>query len=244
MSTLYRMKLAEIPFELDCVSDEHHPAFDKYRTDDEPLFSISTDKELIELWRYGHIAACAAKGLEPDPHYDLHAEKTIVFSELCNKLLDHNVYTLHGSSLSLDGMGYIFTAHSGTGKSTHSSLWRQVFGDRCITINDDKPLVRKVDGIFRVYGSPFSGHHEIDNNVSAPLKAIAQIVRSETNHVERCSAEEAFPLLMTQFFGWFSLADLAKVSGFAKGLISEVSFYKLYCNLEPEAARIAYTGMH
>lgn len=243
MSTVYRLKLAEVPFELVCVSDEHNDAYDKYLTDDEPLFSLTTDRETLERWHAGHISSCIKMGIEPDPQYFMHAEAAIFFAELCGRLTEYGVFTVHGSSLSLDGNGYLFTAHRDTGKSTHASLWREVFGDRCVMINDDKPFIRKVGGEFRVYGSPFSGKHKLDNNVSAPLKAIAQIVRSETNRTERISCEEAFPLLMTQFFGRFSGDALVKTSEFAKELLESVPFFKLYCNMEPDAAKAAYEGL-
>ena len=243
MSTVYRMKLAEIPFELQCVSDRHHPLFDKYSTDDEPLFSISMDEAVLKRMELENAARRIAEGDVPPKGYIEFAEKYILFILLKERFLDYGVFTLHGSSLILDGNGYVFTAHSGTGKSTHASLWRRAFGDRCVMINDDRPLLRRTDGILRVYGSPFSGKHQLDSNTSAPLKAIAQIVRADSTHVERVSPQEAFPLLLEQFFGVFTAEDLSKVVPMANAILTEVPFYRLYCNTDPGAAEIALAGL-
>lgn len=242
MSTVYRLKLAEIPFELVCVSDGHHASFDKYRTSDEPLFSVTTDENRLNKMKLENDARCIAMGFEPFEDYIRYAERYMLVSLLKSKLLDYGVFTLHGSALSLDGNGYVFTAHSGTGKSTHAAIWRETFGDRCEMINDDSPLIRRTDGVLRVYGSPFSGKHQLDNNTSVPLKVIAQIVRSETTFVKRCSPQEAFPVLIEQFFGKFTAGELAKVAAMAKEMIEEVSFYRLFCNTGRDAAEKALAG--
>ena len=72
---------------------------------------------------------------------DAYLETLAVYRKICRCLLDENVLLLHGSVVSVDGIGYLFTAKSGTGKSTHTRYWREYFKDRAIMINDDKPLL-------------------------------------------------------------------------------------------------------
>ena len=81
----------------------------------------------------------------------------------------------------MDGAAYLFTAPSGTGKSTHTRLWREVFGDRVWMINDDKPMLRISENLVTAYGTPWNGKHHISRNASAPLKAIVQLNRGKEN---------------------------------------------------------------
>ena len=80
----------------------------------------------------------------------------------------------------MDGEAYIFTAVSGTGKSTHAMLWREVFGERVRMINDDKPLIRITpEGKAVVYGTPWDGKHHLSKNSAFPLKAICWLTRAK-----------------------------------------------------------------
>ena len=90
------------------------------------------------------------------------AEDVLILSKFCNAVLDgFDGFFFHSSCLELDGEGYVFSAVSGTGKSTHTALWRRHFGNRVTMINDDKPVIRKCDGKFYVYGTPWMGKADI-----------------------------------------------------------------------------------
>ena len=176
-------------------------------------------------------------------HSDLFLENNAIHSLLANGLVSRGVLLMHGSALCMDGAAYIFTAKSGTGKSTHARLWRETFGDRVWMINDDKPMLRFTDRGVEVCGTPWNGKHHLGRNASAPLSAIAWLTRDATNHVERMSPADAFPQLMRQCY--FSREPLvsAKIVALEKRLLSETAFYKLSCNMEPEAAIVAWEGM-
>lgn len=105
---------------------------------------------------------------------------------LAAALLYYNILLMHGSALCMDGEAYIFAAPSGTGKSTHARLWREVFGDRVWMINDDKPLVRVEEERAFVFGSPWCGKHKLGCNGSARLKAVVELTtdRNKHGHVE------------------------------------------------------------
>ena len=84
----------------------------------------------------------------------------------------------------MDGQAYLFSADSGVGKSTHSRLWQQVFGDQRVTIiNDDKPALRLRDGVWYVYGTPWSGKYGLNHNLCYPLAGICFLERSKTNKI-------------------------------------------------------------
>lgn len=95
-------------------------------------------------------------------------ETLAVYRKICERLVDKGIILVHSSVLMVDGEAVMFLAPSGTGKSTHTRLWRQVYGDRVTMINDDKPLVSVTtddsEVHVNVYGTPWCGKHGIENN--------------------------------------------------------------------------------
>ena len=149
----------------------------------------------------------------------------------------------HGSSLSLDGNGVLFTAKSGTGKSTHTRLWREVFGSRVIMVNDDKPFLRvEKDGI-TVCGTPWRGKHGLGQNICVPLKAVVILCRGEENRIERISPRDALPMLLQQTYSPEEPDMLLKTMALVRQLSCDIPIYRLYCNMDPQAAVTAKNGI-
>ena len=99
------------------------------------------------------------------------------------------------------------------------------------------------DGVVTVFGTPWDGKHHLSRNMSAPLKAVAKIVRSGTNQIRQVSKAEAFPLLMKQAYSSKDPVVMTRVLGLEKQILDAVPFYVLHCNMEPEAALTAYEGI-
>jgi len=99
---------------------------------------------------------------------------------------------LHSSSLIYNGSGIAFSAPSGTGKSTHTALWKDMYGDDVCVINDDSPAVRLMDGVPVIYGTPWSGKSDINANRSAPLRSVVFITRSDENKLTPLAPRDAF----------------------------------------------------
>lgn len=149
----------------------------------------------------------------------------------------------HGSSLAIDGNGVLFTAKSGTGKSTHTRLWRKTFGDRVVMVNDDKPFLHISESGVTVHGTPWRGKHGLGENISAPLKAIVFVNRGEENRIEPVSSRELFPLLLQQTYTPDDPAAMALTLPLVSRLSENTRLYKLYCNMDPEAALTACRGI-
>ena len=151
---------------------------------------------------------------------------------------------MHGSCIAVDGEAYLFTALSGTGKSTHVRLWREMLGDRAVMVNDDKPLITVTGDRAIVHGTPWDGKHHLSNNISVPLKAIVYLQRGEENEIERVDAKQLFPILIQQTFRSQDPLVTAKVMQLLAELSKKVEFYSLHCNMDPDAAQVAYDGMN
>lgn len=98
---------------------------------------------------------------------------------------------MHASVIRQGGKGYLMTAPSGTGKSTHTRLWYDNIPG-CDLMNDDNPVVRIVDGQAVVYGSPWSGKTRCYRNIQAPVGGIVRIQQRPENTIRRLNPVEAF----------------------------------------------------
>ena len=174
---------------------------------------------------------------------DRYIETLAVCRQISEIMPSFGRFLMHGSAVAVDGEGYLFTAPSGTGKSTHVRFWREMLGDRAVMVNDDKPFVGVGDSGATVYGSPWQGKHRLGGNIAVPLKAVCVLGRAEENSIEEITAAEAMPTLVRQIYRPDSPAMLAKTLGLIDRLTRTVKFYRLGCNLDPDSARVSYEMM-
>ena len=138
---------------------------------------------------------------------------------------------------------YLFTAKSGTGKSTHARLWREMLGARAVMVNDDKPLIRVTNRGVLAYGTPWDGKHRLSSNICVPLKAVCILEQSPENHIRRITPTDAMPFLLQQVYRPSDPRMLARILELIDRMAQSVSFYKLACNMDPEAAQLSYHTM-
>lgn len=159
------------------------------------------------------------------------------------KLLDYGGMMLHSSAVVVDGRAYLFTADSGTGKSTHTGLWLKKFGERAYILNDDKPALRLEDGVWYAYGTPWSGKHDISVNTRVPVAGIAVVHRGETNTIESFKGIAAIHAILKQINKVKAPEYRGKQLELLDKLITQVPIWKLTCNMDPEAAEVSYAAM-
>lgn len=156
-----------------------------------------------------------------------------------NELLRHNGMMLHSSCVEKDGFAYLFSARSGTGKSTHSHLWlKNLEGTRII--NDDKPALIYDDGKWYACGTPFSGKTDENIDVKIPVRAITFLHRSEENTVKKIPPFQAVSLLIEQTIKPADRSLAENMLELADLLLREVPVFSLGCNLQDDAAVVAY----
>lgn len=164
-------------------------------------------------------------------------------SDFYKKLLRFNGFMLHSSAVVMDGKAYLFTADSGTGKSTHTALWLKAFGNRAYMLNDDKPALRQENGTWNVYGTPWSGKHDISTNACVPLLGIAIIERCETNRMVRVTGMDAIMTIIRQANRPKDMQSRTMLLELINALILQVPIWKLECNMEMDAAILSYETM-
>ena len=186
-----------------------------------------------------------AKEKEQAPTFpDFYLESLALFRKLCYYTLENKQGIIfHSSAIMVDGEAYLFTAPSGTGKSTHTRLWRELLGDKAVMINDDKPIIRYVDGDFYVYGTPWNGKHRLDTNGRAKIKAICGIYQAKENQIRRADPSEMLMIVLNQTIRPSEEAKFDKLLDLIDKLFKQVSLYRLGCNISLDAAKLAYETM-
>lgn len=171
------------------------------------------------------------------------AEDVLILSKFCNSVLDgFNGFFFHSSSLALDGEGYVFSAVSGTGKSTHTALWRKHFGDKVTMINDDKPIIRKLGNRFYVYGTPWMGKANIGTNAKVPVKAVYIIERAKENRAVKVLPSQVMKQLLEATVIDVERSRMEKLLELLDEFFSTTPLFLLGCNMEENAVLTAYNA--
>ncbi len=177
---------------------------------------------------------------EEMPHLSLDDHEYMWTGEaFYNELLKHDGMMLHSSCVEKDGYAYLFSAKSGTGKSTHTHLWlKNLEGTRII--NDDKPALVLENGKWYACGTPFSGKTDENVDVKVPIRALVFLHRSEKNKVKRMPTVQAIGMLLSQTIRPNSKELAEKMLELADKLLTEVPVFSLGCNMDDDAAIVAY----
>ena len=165
-------------------------------------------------------------------------------SEFCTKLLDFDGFMLHASTVVLDGKAYLFSAPSGTGKSTHTQLWLKTFGeDGAYILNDDKPVIRVIDKKAYAFGTPWSGKTDQNKNEKVLLGGICFLERSEKNHIKEISAKEALYGILDQTIRPRDEEKMTKLLEVLDKTLNSTKVWRMGCNISEEAAKMAFDAM-
>lgn len=204
-----------------------------YSGDETPAFTAIVPQEKIEKVK-NEIAGCSYG----------YAESIEVFRILSEYVLDKGEGIIfHCSAISVDDKAYLFAAPSGTGKSTHAHFWRELLGEKAVMINDDKPIIKYVDGEFYVYGTPWMGKHRLGTNSRAKVKAICRLERGNVDEIEKATVSEMIMTILNQTLRPESEEGVDSLLGIIEKLVSSVALYKLKCTPTIEAAKLSYSVM-
>lgn len=220
--------------EVNSLHDEVHRYCAAYRTDAPADFSVTITQEDIEYER---------SRAEREGCRDSYLEELAVYRKISEKMPYYDTILFHGSVIAVDGAAYVFTAKSGTGKSTHTALWRRLFGDRAVMVNDDKPLFH-IGDVVTAFGTPYDGKHKLSNKIAVPVKAVCILERASDNSIVKITRSEAYPMLVQQAYRPLDALAMQKTLILIDKMADSVELYRLGCNMDPEAASVAYEGMN
>ena len=228
-------KIADKIIEINSLYQKVHDYCKDYRFDGKPDFTVTTTQNDIAFERTRS---------SNEYHYsDGYIEELAVYRKIAEIMPQYDTFLFHGSAISVDGQCYLFTAKSGTGKSTHTRLWRQLLGERAVMVNDDKPLIRVHNNNITVFGTPYNGKHHLGNNISVPLRAVCILKRSENNCIRKISKADAYPTIIQQCYRPADKNTLAKTLSLVDQMIDHIDLWELGCNMDISAAEISYNAM-
>ena len=180
---------------------------------------------------------------EKYPHLSMDEVEYMWTSEaFYNELLRHNGIVLHSSCVEKDGHAYLFSARSGTGKSTHTHLWLKNIPNTRI-INDDKPALIYDGEKWYACGTPFSGKTDENIDVRVPVRAIVFLRRGENNTVTRMKGSDAATLFLSQTVNPGARELAEKMLDNLDRLLKDVPVFALECNMSDDAATASYEGI-
>ncbi len=172
-----------------------------------------------------------------------YCEFVCIYRAICSIAPLYNRLLLHAAVIEKDGFAYAFAAKSGTGKTTHINLWKKLYGRDVRMINGDKPLLRFEGDTVYACGTPWCGKEGYNSNREAPLRAICFIERAENNTITELNDDEAISLVMKQMIIPKIGESAVKTLELCSALLENVKTYKLYCNMDTDAARVACEKM-
>jgi hypothetical protein len=158
-------------------------------------------------------------------------------------LLHFGGMMLHASAVELDGKAYLFSGPCGMGKSTHTNIWQQLW-DKAIVFNDDKPALRRLDGRWYAYGTPWCGKEGINVNMKVPLAGICFLRRGDKNSIRQLYDLEAAKNVIAQTLHRFKdESNLSLMLSHVDKLICEIPIFELENRPDTDAALLSYETM-
>lgn len=175
---------------------------------------------------------------------DAYLETLALYRKIADQMIAYSTLLFHGSVIAVDGEAYLFTAKSGTGKSTHTKLWRKYFGNRAVMVNDDKPLLKVTGKGVLACGTPWAGKDHLQNNIMVPLKAVCILERDTVNHIEQIRKRDAWKMILQQSYRSDQPAVLSSTIRLAEQIMDKTKLYRLGCNMSMRAVETSYNGMN
>lgn len=236
------MKIAGRTAKVQSLFDSTKDYCSKYLNDAAPEFTVAVSREDLILEQHLLDQEADEEGLRRRVFTDPFLERTTIQRKIAEQLLSYDVLLIHGSAIAVDGNGYLFTAKTGTGKSTHTRLWRQVFGSRAVMVNDDKPFLQFTESSIFLCGAPWSGKHGLDTNIAVPLQGICILERGTENIIAPVRTDTAEDFLRHQCQAPLDAEKLPLFMQLTKRLLA-APLWHMQCTVSEEAPAVAYEAM-
>lgn len=239
----FQIQIAGYTAQISSLFESTRDYCSRYPSEEEAACFLSVSREDLAFEQEALLQEALEEGIRVRHFPDPFLERAAIQRKIAEFLFDRDILMVHGSTVAVDGWAYLFTAKCGTGKSTHTRLWRQVFGHRARMVNDDKPFLKiTADGV-TAFGSPWSDKHGLDNNIAVPLKGICVLTRGTENSICPIGAEEALPMLRSQTYRPLLPEKEAEFERLVRTLVETVPLWHMSCNKDPEAAVLSHGAM-
>lgn len=170
------------------------------------------------------------------------AEHTVILRKISDKMLEYSTLMMHGAAIAYKNNAFLFTAVSGTGKSTHIDKWRQNLPDSFV-VNGDKPFIITGETPL-VCGSPWSGKEGICSTQIVPLKAIILMERADKNSISEIPFSQAMPVVLNQVYRPSDSRLIKPCFQLIADMGKKVKFYRFkFNNFKDDCFDVAYSAL-
>ena len=190
--------------------------------------------------------------VKPDPYDEAHVQRNGISQEereyiccsaaFCRNIVQHGRFFLHASAVVYEGEAYLFSAPSGTGKSTHTAFWQKLFPGSYI-LNDDKPVIWPKQEQITVWGSPFAGKTDLQVNREVPLRGICFLKQGNENQIRQVTEDEALALMLNNTWRPGNNEGMNRLLDMIEQTVTQIHVYEMSCTREPQAAELSYRVM-
>ena len=229
------VKLADKIIEINNIYPEAKEFCKDYLVENtSPDFSIDITSEDIEFEQTHSL----------ENGYSLpYLETLTILRKISDILPLHQRILMHGASISYHDEAFLFTAPSGTGKSTHIRQWKKYLGDDVKIVNGDKPFISLENNNPTIYGTPWAGKERWQRNCSEPLKGICFLQRGTTNSIRKMNPEECLSLLFHQVYIPNDPLSAGLTLELLDTLLKTVPLYLLQCDISEEAVHCSFEAL-
>ena len=226
----FRIKIANKVLEINAFNESTKRYCGGFLSEEEPNYVITMTEEDLKNEASNSV----------DGKVYVNEEISALYRKIADLFVEDGIIVFHGSSFMVNGSCFLITARSGVGKSTHAKLLSDLIGEDFKYINDDKPLLLVNDSV-TVYSSPWNGKERRGNNISAPLKAIMFLGRSEEPNFRKIiNKEEIYIKLLSQTYLPKEKASREKALKIVDKLLKNINFYEINVNMDNESAKMTY----
>ena len=218
--------------------DEVYELCRDYLTDRPADMTVTITPDDIEHEKTINVREAQIEGIAVVDYPDSYLETLAIYRKIVTKMLEFDTFLMHGAVVAVGDKAWLFTAPSGTGKTTHINLWLKNIPGSYV-VNGDKPLIHVGDEC-TVYGTPWAGKEKMNRNVGVKLCGIVILNRGLKNHIEKVPMSKILPVLIQQSYRPKTRVDLEKTLSLLSRLGRKIPMYQLYCNMNDEAALTAY----
>lgn len=220
------------------IYDEVYDLCRDYLTDNPADITVTVTPEDLLYEKKLNAREAQIEGIQVVDYPDSYLETLAVYRKIVTKMLEFDTFLMHGAVVAVGDKAWLFTAPSGTGKTTHINLWlKNITGS--YVVNGDKPLIHIGDEC-TVYGTPWAGKEGMNRNVSVKLCGIVILNRGLKNNIEKVPMTQILPVLIQQSYRPKTRAELEKTLSLLSLLGRKIPMYQLYCNMNDDAALTAY----
>ena len=229
---IYKGIFADIPVSIGFHQEKAAEFYGNWlNQSDQNRYDVQVPKEHIELWQ----KQCNRN----DPAY---SEYILSCSYICDSLMSCNRMVFHGAVFKWHEKAYIFTAPSGTGKTTQLRLWVTLFPDEMTILNGDKPILEMKNNEVIVHPSPWKGKENLGrDDIIAPLGGIIFLRQDKANLIQELTKSEAAGLLFGRSYTTFSTEkEVLMNAELLSKILESVPVWLLKNNGDSESAIITH----